>query len=86
VASEVAVARANVVTLARSATALKPLLEASDNALKFVRELLDVGRSSQLEVRDASLKLEQARLVWVNTVSDLVVARADLARAVGAAR
>ncbi len=86
VASEVEVARAQVVTLVGSASSLRPLLEASENALRFVRELLDVGRSSQLEVRDASLKLEQARLVWVNTAVDLVVARADLARAVGAAR
>ena len=73
-------------TLARSAGSLRPLLEASVNALRFARELLDLGRSSQLEVRDASLKLEQARLVWVNTAVDLVVARADLARAVGAPR
>ena len=86
VASEVEVARAQVVTLARSASSLRPLLEASENALRFARELLDVGRSNQLEVRDASLKLEQARLVWVNTAVDLVVARADLARAVGAPR
>jgi outer membrane protein len=82
VASEVEVARAQVSTLARSAAAVRPLMEASENALKFARELLDLGRSSQLEVRDAALKVEQARLVWVNTAADLIVARANLTRAV----
>jgi outer membrane protein len=86
VAAEVAIARAQVAALARAASALRPLLEASENALRFARELLDVGRSSQLEVRDASLKVEQARLVWVTTTVDLVVARADLARAMGTRR
>jgi outer membrane protein TolC len=83
VASEVEVARAQVTTLMRSAASVRPLMEASENALKFARELLDLGRSSQLEVRDAALKVEQARLVWVSTAADLIVARANLTRAVG---
>ena len=57
--------------------------ENTTSSYEIARERLDAGVASQLEVRDATLKLSEARLQWVSTVVDLVVARADLNRAVG---
>jgi outer membrane protein len=83
VSAEVTVARESVATLADSVTTVQQILDAAEKGLRFSRERLDAGVGSQLEVRDAALKLAQARLTWVNTVVNLVVARADLNRAVG---
>ena len=77
------VARERVATIAGQVATVRQILDASEQALRATRERLEAGVGSQLEVRDATLKLEQARLSWVNTVIDLVVARADLNRAVG---
>jgi outer membrane protein TolC len=85
VSSEVAVAREQVATLADTTGMIQDNLKASEEAVRFARERLDAGVGSQLEVRDAIVKLEDARLRWVSTVVDLVVARADLNRAVGGA-
>jgi len=83
VSSEVTVARERVATISGQVETVRQILDASEQALRASRERLEAGVGSQLEVRDAALKLEQARLSWVNTVVDLVVARADLNRAVG---
>jgi len=83
VSAEVTVAREQVVTLAAAVTMAQAILDAADRALQFTRDKLEAGLASQLEVRDAAAKLAQARLTWVNSVVDLVVARADLNRAVG---
>jgi outer membrane protein TolC len=82
-AAEVMVAREQVVALADSFATVQQIQEASDQSLRFSREQLEAGVGSQLQVRDAALKVTQARLTWVDTVVDLVVARADLNRAVG---
>ncbi|BDG05192.1 TolC family protein [Anaeromyxobacter oryzae] len=83
VAAEVSVAREQLASLLDTAPTVQENLEAAQGALRFARERLDAGVGSQLEVRDAMLKLADARLAWVSTVVDLVVARADLNRAVG---
>jgi outer membrane protein TolC len=81
--SELSVAREQVVALAGSVATAQEIQDAAEKALRFARERLEAGVGSQLEVRDAVLKLEDARLTWINTVVDLVVARADLNRATG---
>lgn len=83
VSAEVTSAREQVAALTDTAATVQENLAAADAGLRLARERLDAGVASQLEVRDATLKLSEARLQWVSTVVDLVVARADLNRAVG---
>jgi len=83
VAQEVTNARSQVETLASSLALQQTVLDNSSKDLGFARERLEAGVGSQLEVRDAALKLSQAKLAWVSNIIDLVVARADLNRAVG---
>ena len=70
-------------SLAGSLALEQEVLDAAEKGLKFARERLEAGIGSQLEVRDAALKLAQAKLAFVSTVVDLTVARADLNRSVG---
>lgn len=81
--SEVTVAREAVVTLANTVPTVQQMQDTADQSLRFSREQLEAGRGSQLEVRDAQLKVTQARLTWIEVIMDLIVARADLNRAVG---
>jgi outer membrane protein TolC len=83
VAAEVARAREAVVTLARSSSLAQDNLAAADQGLSLARERLEAGVASQLEVRDATQKLAEAKLALVSALVDHAVARADLARAVG---
>ncbi len=83
VSAEVTFARAQVEALSDSVATAQENLDAAEKGLRFARERLDAGVGSQLEVRDATLKLSQAKVTAFNTVVDLVVARADLNRAVG---
>jgi len=83
ISSEVTSTREQVVALAASVSTAQEILDAADKGLRFARDKLEAGVASQLEVRDATLKLAQAKLTLVSTVVDLVVARADLNRAVG---
>jgi outer membrane protein TolC len=83
VAAEVTVAREQVAALTDTMATVQENVAAAEAGLRFARERLDAGVTSQLEVRDATLKLSEARLQWVSTIVDLVVARADLNRAVG---
>ena len=83
VAAEVTVAREAVAALGDTVATVQDNVKASEAALRLARERLDAGVGSQLEIRDATVKLSEAKLAWVRTVVDLVVARADLNRAVG---
>jgi outer membrane protein len=83
VSAEVTVAREQLAALVDTTRTVQENLAAADAGLRLARERLDAGVASQLEVRDATLKLAEARLQWVSTIVDLVVARADLNRAVG---
>jgi outer membrane protein TolC len=83
VSVEIARARANVVAMARAAALAADSLAAAEQGVRLATERLSAGATSQLEVRDASLKLTQARLTLVNARIDHVVARADLGRAIG---
>jgi outer membrane protein TolC len=83
VAAEVTIAREQVASLVDSAATVQENLEAATAALRLARERLEAGVGSQLEVRDAMVKLSEAKLAWNDTVVDLVVSRADLNRAVG---
>jgi outer membrane protein TolC len=83
VAKEIAHARASVTALARQVAIAAEGLSLADQGLALARQRLDAGLASQLEIRDASLKLGQAELSLVQTRIDHAVARANLARAVG---
>ena len=85
VASEVATSRAAVVTLARQVAFSADNLSAAEQGLSLARQRLEAGLASQLEVRDATLKLTQAELSLVQARIDHAVAAADLNRAVGGA-
>jgi outer membrane protein TolC len=74
-----------VVALARQVSLAADNLTASEQSLSLARQRLEAGLASQLEVRDASLKLTQAELSLVQARIDHAVATADLARAVGGA-
>jgi len=83
VSSEIARGRAQVLALARSAKLAQDALGAAEAGLELARERLDAGAASQLEVRDATLKLAEAKLALVSAIVDHAVARADLNRALG---
>ncbi|HET8542537.1 MAG TPA: TolC family protein, partial [Anaeromyxobacter sp.] len=83
VAKELADARAAAVALARQVALATDAVAVAGQGLALARERLDAGLASQLEVRDASLKLTQAELSLVQARIDHAVARADLARAAG---
>jgi outer membrane protein TolC len=83
VAKEIADARAAVAALSREVALAAESLALAEQGLTLARERLDAGLASQLEVRDASLKLTQAELSLLEARVDDAVGRADLARAVG---
>jgi outer membrane protein TolC len=83
VAAELARAREGVVTLSRSAALSQENLSAAEQGLQLARERLEAGAASQLEVRDATQKLAEAKLSFVSALVDHAVARADLNRALG---
>jgi outer membrane protein len=83
VAEEVASARAAVMALARQEALAVENLQAARDALRLATDRFGAGLATQLEERDASLKLSQAELTLLETRIDHAVARADLARAVG---
>lgn len=83
VAAEVASARAAVVSLAREVALATDGLDIARQALVLANERFAAGLATQLEIRDANLKLTQAELALVQSRIDHAVAVADLARAVG---
>ncbi|MGC4001491.1 MAG: TolC family protein [Anaeromyxobacter sp.] len=85
VAKEVADARASVVSLAAQVTLSEEALRLSRSALDLATQRFAAGLASQLEIRDANLKLAQAELALVQSRIDFAVASADLVRAVGGA-
>jgi outer membrane protein TolC len=85
VASEITTARQTVVALTRQVTLSADNLGAAEQGLALARQRLEAGLASQLEVRDATLKLTQAELSLVQARIDHAVATADLGRAVGGA-
>jgi outer membrane protein TolC len=84
-AGEVSGARQAVVALARQASYSADNLGAAEQGLSLARQRLEAGLASQLEVRDATLKLTQAELSLLQARIDHAVAVANLARAVGGA-
>jgi outer membrane protein TolC len=83
VAKEIADARATAAARARQVGLAADNLRVAEQGLALARERLDAGLASQLEIRDASLKLTQAELSLVEARIDHAVALADLARAAG---
>ncbi|HET9552365.1 MAG TPA: TolC family protein [Anaeromyxobacteraceae bacterium] len=85
VASEIANARQGVLALSRQVALSADNLAAAEQGLSLATQRLEAGLASQLEVRDATLKLTQAELSLVQARIDHAVAAADLNRAVGGA-
>ncbi len=85
VAGEVTSARAAVIALARQEQLARDNLQLARDGLRLATDRFAAGLATQLEERDASLKLSQAQLTLLETRIDHAVARADLARAVGGA-
>jgi outer membrane protein len=83
VAKEIADGRALAEARARQVSLATDNLRMAEQGLALARERLDAGLATQLEVRDASLKLTQAELALVEARIDHAVAIADLARAAG---
>lgn len=83
VEDEVARARASVAALAETERLARENLGAAEEGVRLAEQRLDAGLATALDVRDATLKLTQAKLTLVNARIDRVVAQADLARAVG---
>jgi outer membrane protein TolC len=83
VSGEIARTREAVVALTRAASLAQDNLAAAEQGVRLAKDRFDAGAAQQLEVRDALLKLTQARLSLLNTRIDLAVARADLSRAIG---
>ncbi len=85
VGGEIASARDQVVVLRRTVALAVDNLAAAEQGLTLARDRLDQGAATQLEVRDAQLKLTQARLALIGARIDEAIARADLNRATGGA-
>jgi outer membrane protein TolC len=83
VSREIADAREGVAALTRQVSLAADALGIAREALALATQRFDAGLASQLEVRDANLKLAQAELTLIQTRIDHAVAQADLARAVG---
>ncbi|HSD21973.1 MAG TPA: TolC family protein [Anaeromyxobacter sp.] len=83
VAKEIADSRALAEARGRQVSLATDNLRMAEQGLALARERLDAGLATQLEVRDASLKLTQAELALVEARIDHAVAIADLARAAG---
>ncbi len=83
VEDEVAKARASLAALGETERLARENLGAAEEGVRLAEQRLDAGLATALDVRDASLKLTQAKLTLVNARIDRVVAQADLARAVG---
>ncbi|HEU4383119.1 MAG TPA: TolC family protein [Anaeromyxobacteraceae bacterium] len=85
VSGELAAARDQVVLLGRTVRLSTENLAVAEQGLQLARDRLDKGAATQLEVRDAQLKLTQARLALIAARIDEAIAHADLNRATGAA-
>ena len=85
VAGQITSARQAVQAQAVQVSLASDNFAAAEQSLSLARQRLEAGLASQLEVRDASLKLTQAELSLVQARIDHAVATADLARAVGGA-
>lgn len=85
VAQEIADARAGVVWLTQAVGLAAQNLEVAQQGVALATQRLEAGLLSQLEARDASLKLTQAQLALVQARIDHAIAVADLNRAVGGA-
>ncbi|MGI5863876.1 MAG: TolC family protein [Myxococcales bacterium] len=83
VAAEVARAYAAVVSLTRTVELSDNNLASAKEGVRLSTERLGAGVATQLEVRDASLKLTSSHLDLVNARIDLIIARAEPNRAVG---
>jgi len=83
IAAEVVRARESLIAQAQAAIYAGENLASAETSVRLARERFDAGAATQLEVRDAQLKLTQARLALVSTRSDCAVAFAELNRAVG---
>jgi len=85
VSSEIARARAAYRSLSRSADMAAENLKAAQENLRLAEKRFEAGSTTQLEIRDALLKLTQSQLALLQARVDAVIARADLNRAVGGA-
>lgn len=83
VSAELANARANVIAQQRAARLAADAVAQAELGERLARERWEAGATTQLEVRDATLRLTQARLTFVSARIDHAVARADLSRAAG---
>lgn len=85
VEGDLARAHASVVALGRAVAQAAQNLELAAEGVRLAQQRLEAGAATQLEVRDAALKLTQAKLTLVNARIDALVARAELHRAAGGA-
>jgi outer membrane protein TolC len=71
------------VTLSRSSELAAESLKAAEENVRLAEKRFDAGTATQLEIRDALLRLTQSQLALLQARVDAVIARADLNRAVG---
>jgi outer membrane protein TolC len=83
VSKEIIDARTLAASRARQVALAVDNQKVAEQALSLARQRLDAGLTTQLEVRDASLKLTQAELSLLQARIDHAIALADLARAAG---
>ena len=60
-------------------------LRSAEESLRLAATRFEAGAATQLEIRDAMLKLTQAQLALLQARIDAIIARADLNRSVGGA-
>jgi outer membrane protein len=76
-------ARTQALAVSRTIPIAEQNLASADEGIRLAKERFDAGVGTQLEIRDADLKLTQAKLTVLNSRVDYAIARADLKRATG---
>ena len=81
---EVAQALREVESAQRRLAAQEQTVATAETAYQFAFQRLSEGVGAQLDVRQASDNLDQSRLLYLQAIYDLLVARSNLERATGA--
>ncbi len=83
IGTEIQLAEASYNEAAQRLLAQERTVQAAERSLRLIRSRFQQGLSKQLEVSDADLALAQAKANYSQAIYDILVAEADIAKALG---
>ncbi|TAE22190.1 MAG: hypothetical protein EAZ92_16095 [Candidatus Kapaibacterium sp.] len=83
IGTEIQLAEASYNEAAQRILAQERTVQAAERSLRLIRSRFQQGLSKQLEVSDADLALAQAKANYSQAIYDILVAEADIAKALG---